>query len=75
VKQKVLDRLDPPRKFPNIGEARLRTQHWECIAYYTDIVELAWPVKTQLRKSRVNVVDIDNNILETVAGARINVGR
>ncbi|MBP3956188.1 RNA polymerase sigma factor [Gemmata sp. G18] len=68
VKEKILDRLDPPRHFPNVGQARLRVQHWECSAYFTDIVVLPWPFSVKLTKPRVCVVYIDKDVLVPVSG-------
>ncbi|MDY3551179.1 RNA polymerase sigma factor [Gemmata sp. JC717] len=71
VKQKIQDRLDPvdpTRLDPGIAPARLWVQHWECRVYYTESVELPWPVPTKFTKSRVHVVYIDKNALVPVKG-------
>ena len=68
VKQKVLDRLDPPKSFPNVGLARLRVQCWECSVYFTETVEAVWPFPARVTTSRVQVVYIDKDALELVKG-------
>jgi RNA polymerase sigma factor (sigma-70 family) len=66
VKSKILDRLDPPRVFPKIGTARLRTQHWECTVYYNETTETNG---RQVKKPRVQVVYIDKDSLVIAPGA------
>lgn len=64
VKNKILDRLDPPRHFPSVGLARLHARRWECTVYWTETVQLAWPVPATVKKRRAHVVYIDTDSLE-----------
>lgn len=68
VKQKILDRLDPPRLFPSVGLARLHARRWECTVYWTETVQLAWPVPATVKKRRAHVVYIDTDTLEFQTG-------
>jgi hypothetical protein len=68
VKQKILDRLDPPRLFPSVGLARLHARRWECTVYWTETVQLAWPVPATVKNRRVHVVYIDKDTLEFSKG-------
>ena len=51
--------------FPNIGTARLRTQHWECTVYYCETTEANG---RRVTKPRVQVVYIDKDSLVPVPG-------
>ena len=64
VRRRILDRLDPPRSFPNVGQARLRVRHRECAVHYVGTVELVRPIQARVKEPRVQVVYIDKNVLE-----------
>jgi RNA polymerase sigma factor (sigma-70 family) len=66
VKQKVLDRLDPPKIYPNIGQARFRAQRWECSVYFTEIVNQPGPPPVTVTKPRVHVMTLDRDSLVLV---------
>ncbi|VTR93324.1 sigma-70 family rna polymerase sigma factor : RNA polymerase sigma factor, sigma-70 family OS=Singulisphaera acidiphila (strain ATCC BAA-1392 / DSM 18658 / VKM B-2454 / MOB10) GN=Sinac_6419 PE=4 SV=1: Sigma70_r2: Sigma70_r4_2 [Gemmata massiliana] len=70
VKDKLLERLDPAKQHPNVGQARLRHQHWECSVYFTETVTVPWPIPVQMAKKRVSVVYIDKDVLIPVGGAK-----
>lgn len=70
VKEKLLERLDPAKLYPTVGQARLRHQHWECSAYFTETVTVPWPIPVQMAKKRVSVVYIDKDVLIPVVGAK-----
>ena len=36
VKNRLVDKIDPPRFFPLVGPAQLHHCHWECVIYYTE---------------------------------------
>ena len=61
VKNKLVDKLDPPRVFPKIGVARLWHQHWECNVYYTETIQSGFPFPQTSKKKRVEVVYIDKD--------------
>lgn len=63
VKNKLVDKLDPPRVFPKIGPARLWHQHWECKVYYTETIQSGYPFPQSTKKKRVQVVYIDKDSL------------
>jgi hypothetical protein len=63
VKNKLIDRLDPPRFFPKVGTARLRHVHWECTAYFTETIHTQYPFPFTVKKPRCCVVYIDKDVL------------
>jgi RNA polymerase sigma factor (sigma-70 family) len=63
VKNKLVDRLDPPRDYPLVGRARLRHLHWECSVYYTETIQVDFPFPIKLSKPRVSVVYLDKDAL------------
>jgi RNA polymerase sigma factor (sigma-70 family) len=67
TKERILDRLGPPRFFPLVGLARVRHQHWMCTVHFTEVVtsEIAFPV--QLKRKRVEVVYVDKDSLAPAA--------
>jgi hypothetical protein len=65
VKEKVADRLDPPRHYPLIGVAQLRHRHWECRVYYTEAG--AKPGQGGAAMVRVQVVYLDQDTLVRAA--------
>ena len=66
VKNKILDRLDPPRLFPNVGRARLHAKHWECKVHYTETTKT--PEGTPASMKRVYTVYIDKELLILTPG-------
>src|SRR5207249_3912407 len=43
VKERLVDRLDPPRFFPLVGWARLHHCHYKCTIYYTETRQSDYP--------------------------------
>src|SRR3954447_14811633 len=56
VKNKLVDKIDPPRFFPLVGPAQLHHCHWECVVYYTETVESDQPFPMKVRKQRTQVL-------------------
>jgi RNA polymerase sigma factor (sigma-70 family) len=65
VKEKLIDRLDPPRELPLVGPARLRHRHWQCTVYYTETEER--PGQGRVVTPRVQVVYLDQDMLVRAA--------
>ena len=63
VKNRLVNKLEPPRIYPKIGVARLWHQHWECTVYYTETIRSEYPFPQTTRKKRVEVVSIDKDSL------------
>jgi hypothetical protein len=68
VKNRLVDKIDPPRFFPLVGPAQLHHCHWECIVYYTETVQSDYPFPTYSRKQRVQVIYIDKDHLHLYVG-------
>lgn len=56
VKNKLVDQLGPPVRYPIVGAARLRHRHWECAVYYTERGPAA-------PAHRTDVVYLDQDVL------------
>lgn len=69
VKERLVDKIDPPRFFPLIGPAQLHHCHWKCTIYYVETVESGYPFPFQCKRPRVEVVYIDKDHLHLYAGA------
>ena len=63
VKNRLADKIDPPRFYPKIGIARLWHQHWECTVHYTETIRINYPFPQSTKKKRVQVVYIDKDSL------------
>lgn len=68
VKNRLVDKIDPPRFFPLVGPAQLHHCHWECIIYYTETVQSDYPFPQYSRKQRVQVMYIDKDHLHLYVG-------
>jgi len=68
VKNRVVDKIDPPRFFPLIGMAQLHHCHWECAVLYTETIQSANPFPTYIKKNRKQVVYIDKDHLHLYVG-------
>jgi hypothetical protein len=68
VKNRLVDKIDPPRFFPLVGPAQLHHCHWECIIYYTETIQTDYPFPFKCRKQRVQVVYIDKDHLHLYVG-------
>lgn len=68
IKNRLVDKIDPPRFYPLVGMAQLHHCHWECVIYYTETVMSSYPFPTYVRKRRVQVVYIDKDHLHLYVG-------
>lgn len=75
VKERIVDRIDPPRFYPLVGMAQLHHCHWKCTIYYTETIESGYPFPVRLKKPRVEVVYIDLDHLHLCPGAGPDVQR
>lgn len=69
VKNRLVDKIDPPRFFPLVGPAQLHHCHWECIIYYTETVQSDYPFPTKVKKQRTQVIYIDKDHLHLYVGS------
>jgi hypothetical protein len=63
VKERVVDRIDPARFFPLVGQAQLHHCHWKCTIYFDETTEGRYPFQYRVTRSRVQVVYIDKDHL------------
>lgn len=68
VKNKLVDKIDPPRFFPLVGPAQLHHCHWECVIYYDELVQSDYPFPVYIKKQRVQVIYIDKDHLHLYVG-------
>lgn len=62
IKEKIADYVDPPRFVPLIGPAQLHHAHYKCTIYYSEMVNVGWPVPYRVRdRDAVEVIYIDHN--------------
>lgn len=62
VKEKIADYVDPPRVVPLIGPAQLHHAHYKCTIYYSETVNVGWPIPHRLRdEDAMEVIYIDHN--------------
>jgi hypothetical protein len=69
IKNRLVDKIDPPRMFPLVGMAQLHHCHWECVVYYTETVQSSYPFPTYIKKQRTQVVYIDKDHLHLYVGS------
>jgi hypothetical protein len=75
VKNRIVDKIDPPRFFPLVGPAQLHHCHWECVIYYTETIQSDYPFACYTKKQRVQVVYIDKDHLHLYVGPNPDVQR
>lgn len=75
VKERIVDRIDPPRFYPLVGMAQLHHCHWKCTVYWTETIESGYPFPVRLKKPRVEVVYIDLDHLHLCPGGSPEVQR
>ena len=63
VKEKLVDKVDPPRFYPLVGPAQTHHCQWKCTVYFTEIVEVAYPFPAVVKRRRAEVVYIDKDHL------------
>jgi hypothetical protein len=69
VKERLVDKIDPPRFFPLVGPAQLHHCHWKCTVYWTETQQSDYPFPVKIVKRRVQVVYIDKDHLHQCVGA------
>jgi RNA polymerase sigma factor (sigma-70 family) len=65
--ERIVARLDEPRMFPQIGQARLLHCQWKCTVYFKETVQSSYPYPFCNSKPRVEVVYIDMDRLMGLA--------
>jgi hypothetical protein len=75
VKNRLVDKIDPPRFFPLIGMAQLHHCHWECVVYYTEVIQSDYPFPQYTKRNRVQVVYIDKDHLHLYVGPNADIQR
>jgi hypothetical protein len=70
VKERIVDKVDPPRFFPLVGPARLHHCHWKCTVYYNETICGTFPFTFRYTRPRIEVVYIDSDHLHLVDSAR-----
>ncbi len=75
VKNRLVDKIDPPRFFPLVGPAQLHHCHWECIIYYNETQQSDYPFPVKTVKPRVQVIYIDKDHLHLYVGTDPDVQR
>ena len=75
VKNRIVDRIDPPRFYPLVGMAQLHHCHWECAVYYTETIQSAQPYPVFIKKPRVQVMYIDKDHLHLYVGPNPDMQR
>ncbi len=75
VKNRLVDKIDPPRFFPLVGPAQLHHCHWECVVYYNELVQSDYPFPIYVRKPRVQVIYIDKDHLHLYVGPNADMQR
>ena len=75
VKNRLVDKIDPPRFYPLVGWARLHHCHYKCTVYYTETRYSHYPFPWRTRKPRVEVVYIDKDHLHAHPGGSPEANR
>ena len=75
VKERLVDKIDPPRFFPLVGLAQLHHCHWKCTIYYTETVQSDYPFPVKLKKRRIEVIYIDKDHLHQFVGPDTDLQR
>ena len=68
VKNRIVDKIDPPRFFPLVGMAQLHHCHWECAVYFNETIQSSYPFPSYVKKPRTLVVYIDKDHLHLYVG-------
>jgi hypothetical protein len=75
VKNRLVDKIDPPRFFPLVGPAQLHHCHWECVVYYDELVQSDYPFPVYLKRPRIQVFYIDKDHLHLYVGPNPDMQR
>ncbi len=68
AKEKLVDKIDPPRFFPLVGWAQLHHCHYKCTVFYTETKQSGYPFGFYVHKPQVEVVYIDKDHLHLAPG-------
>ncbi|MFO0935199.1 MAG: hypothetical protein U0798_01625 [Gemmataceae bacterium] len=68
AKNRIVDKIDPPRFYPLIGLAQLHHCHGEWVVYYTETKQSDGPFPTYVKTRRVEVIYIDKDHLHLYVG-------
>jgi hypothetical protein len=63
VTEKIVDRIDPPRFYPLVGWAQLHHCHFRATVFYTEVINLTYPLPCTTRRTRCETVSIDRDHL------------
>ena len=67
TKELLADYLDPPTMVPLVGPAQVHHSHWKCTVYFTETVNVGWPIpQTLVNEEAQEVIYIDLDHLHRV---------
>ncbi len=75
ARERLVDKIDPPRFFPLVGMAQLHHCHWKCTIYYTETIQSDYPFPAKIKKQRIQVIYIDKDHLHQYVGPDPEVQR
>ncbi len=75
ARNRLVDKIDPPRFFPLVGLAQLHHCHWEVIVKYTETQQSDWPFPTYVKRNRTEVFYIDKDHLHLYVGPNPDMQR
>jgi hypothetical protein len=73
AKNRLVDKIDPPRFFPLVGPAQLHHCHWECVIYWTETIQSDYPFPTYIKRQRTQVIYIDKDHLHVYVGPNVEM--
>jgi hypothetical protein len=65
--EKLVDRINPIRAFPVIGDAQLHERHWKCVVHFRELTEFHYPLSIEYARRVSTVVYIDKDHLHIAA--------
>ncbi|MBY0457570.1 MAG: hypothetical protein K2V38_09555 [Gemmataceae bacterium] len=63
VKRPIAKKLGNKQVVPAVGALRVAEVHWECVAYYTQTVNITFPFPVTVYRPRAAVVYIDKQVV------------
>jgi hypothetical protein len=63
ITERMVDRIDPVRTYPLVGDCQLHHCHYKCTVYFTETISSGYPFPTYIKRARVEVVYIDKDHL------------
>jgi hypothetical protein len=64
--EKLVDRLEEARSYPQVGVARHHRRHFKCTVTFDSIMSSDWPVPYTRKDARSEVVNIDHDSLDNI---------